>query len=163
MTAGGYAVAQEVNPSFPPQVPDPIPMPEGDGDRNANPLYAFPNMDVRYHFVPEMPLRVSALRSLGAHLNIFTLESMLDELALAGNVDPLTFRLAHMKDERARAVMQEAAQRLRRLWSRRWRHRRTVRLRGRLPLRHRQRSPRCRARPDPSQPAPLTTIAAPAD
>lgn len=107
--AGGYAVAQEIANGFPMQEPKPIPMPEGDGDRNANPLYDLPNMDVRYHFVPEMPLRVSALRSLGAHLNVFSLESMLDELALAGGVDPLAFRLAHMRDERARAVMQAAA------------------------------------------------------
>ena len=109
--AGGYAVAQQIDPPLPMQDPEPIPMPEGDGDRNANPLYVFPNMDVRYHFVPQMPLRVSALRSLGAHLNVFSLESMLDELALAADVDPLAFRLAHMQDERARAVMQEAARR----------------------------------------------------
>lgn len=109
--AGGYAVAQEVRPGFPAPEPKPIPMPEGDGDRNANPLYVFPNMNVRYHFVPEMPLRVSALRSLGAHLNIFTIESVLDELALAGGVDPLAFRLAHMQDARARAVMIEATTR----------------------------------------------------
>jgi nicotinate dehydrogenase subunit B len=108
---GGYAVAQQIATPLPAQTPEPIPMPEGDGDRNANPLYDFPNMDVRYHFVPQMPLRVSALRSLGAHLNIFSLESMLDELALAGGVDPLDFRLAHMKDARALAVMQESAQR----------------------------------------------------
>ncbi|UYY58430.1 xanthine dehydrogenase family protein molybdopterin-binding subunit [Sphingomonas sp. S2-65] len=109
--AGGYAVAQEVARGFPMQEAKPIPMPEGDGDRNANPLYDFPNMNVRYHFVPEMPLRVSALRSLGAHLNIFSLESMLDELALAGGVDPLAFRLAHMCDARARDVMLAAARR----------------------------------------------------
>jgi nicotinate dehydrogenase subunit B len=109
--AGGYAVAQQVDPPFPMQEAKPIPMPEGDGDRNANPLYVFPNMNVLYHFIPEMPLRVSALRSLGAHLNIFSLESMLDELALAGGVDPLAFRLAHMEDERARAVMIEATTR----------------------------------------------------
>jgi nicotinate dehydrogenase subunit B len=42
-------------------------------------------------------------------MNIFSLESVLDELALVAQVDPLDFRLAHMKDERARAVMQEAA------------------------------------------------------
>jgi CO/xanthine dehydrogenase Mo-binding subunit len=66
-------------------------------------------MNVLYHFVPEMPLRVSALRSLGAHLNVFTIESTLDDLARAGGVDPLAFRLAHMEDERARAVMIEAA------------------------------------------------------
>jgi len=106
--AGGYAVAQEIAKGFPMQEASPIPMPEGDGDRNANPLYDFPNMDVRYHFVPSMPLRVSALRSLGAHLNIFSLESMLDELAHVAGADPLEFRLAHMRDERARAVMQAA-------------------------------------------------------
>ena len=109
--AGGYLAAQEISPGFPSQEAKPIPMPEGDGDRNANPLYALPNMDVRYHFVPEMPLRVSALRSLGAHLNIFTLESMMDELALVARADPLAFRLAHMHDPRAIAVMQEATQR----------------------------------------------------
>jgi CO/xanthine dehydrogenase Mo-binding subunit len=74
-------------------------------------------MDVRYHFVPDMPLRVSALRSLGAHLNIFTLESMLDDLAFEAGADPLDFRLAHMQDERARAVMIEAARRFG--WNRR--------------------------------------------
>ncbi|CCA90733.1 molybdopterin cofactor-binding domain-containing protein [Novosphingobium sp. PP1Y] len=115
--AGGYAVAQQVSPGFAPQPARPIPMPEGDGDRNANPLYVFPNMNVLYHFVPEMPLRVSALRSLGAHLNVFTIESMLDQLALAGGVDPLEFRLAHMEDERACAVMIEATRRFG------WRHR----------------------------------------
>jgi nicotinate dehydrogenase subunit B len=109
--AGGYAVAQQIADPFPMQEAKPIPMPEGDGDRNANPLYAFPNMDVRYHFVPEMPLRVSAIRSLGAHLNIFSLESMLDELALLAGVDPLEFRLMHMQDERARDVMIEATRR----------------------------------------------------
>ncbi|WP_342249185.1 xanthine dehydrogenase family protein molybdopterin-binding subunit [Sphingomonas sp. OTU376] len=107
--AGGYLAAQQIRPGFAPQEAKPIPMPEGDGDRNANPLYAIPNMNVLYHFVPEMPLRVSALRSLGAHLNVFTIESMLDELARAGGVDPLAFRLAHMQDDRARAVMIEAA------------------------------------------------------
>ncbi len=115
--AGGYVAAQEVRPRFPPQPARPIPMPEGDGDRNANPLYALPNMDVRYHFVPEMPLRVSALRSLGAHLNVFSIESMLDELALTARADPLAFRLAHMEDQRARDVMLAAARRFG--WTRR--------------------------------------------
>lgn len=114
---GGYAVAQEVTKGFPMQEAKPIPMPEGDGDRNANPLYEFANMDVRYHFVPAMPLRVSAMRSLGAHLNIFSLESMLDELARVAGSDPLTFRLAHMRDERARSVMQAATRAFG--WSRR--------------------------------------------
>ncbi len=109
--AGGVLVGGEVVPAFPVPEGKPIPMPEGDGDRNANPLYALPNMHVVYHFLKNMPIRVSALRSLGAHLNVFSIESMFDELARAGGVDPLAFRLGHMKDDRARVVMQTAAER----------------------------------------------------
>ena len=71
-------------------------MPEGGGDRNSNPIYAFPNAKVVYHFVPDMPLRVSAMRSLGAYLNIFAIESFMDELAEAAGADPVQFRLRHM-------------------------------------------------------------------
>lgn len=68
-------------------------------------------MHVLYHFLKDMPLRVSALRSLGAHLNVFSIECMFDELAGAGGVDPLDLRLAHMRDERARGVMATMAER----------------------------------------------------
>ncbi len=91
--------------------PAPIPMPEGGGERNSNPLYSFPNAHVVSHFLPEMPLRVSAMRSLGAYLNIFAIESFMDELAAAAGADPVAFRLRHMEDERARAVIQTAADR----------------------------------------------------
>jgi nicotinate dehydrogenase subunit B len=111
VSAGGFVVGQEAIPPFPVQVSKPIPMPAGDGDRNANPLYALPNMHVIYHFLKDMPTRVSALRSLGAHLNVFSIESMFDELAKAAGVDPLALRLAHMQDGRARGVMQAAAER----------------------------------------------------
>jgi nicotinate dehydrogenase subunit B len=109
--AGGFLVSSELSPGFPPPPPKPIPMPEGDGDRNANPLYVFDNSHVVYHFIPSIPLRVSALRSLGAHLNVFSIESMLDELAESIGRDPLDVRLTHMRDPRARAVMQAAADR----------------------------------------------------
>jgi nicotinate dehydrogenase subunit B len=115
--AGGVLVGGEVIPGFPAPGPEPIPMPEGDGSRNSNPLYALPNMHVIYHFLKDMPLRVSALRSLGAHLNVFSIECMLDELAEMAGVDPLIFRLNHMKDERAHAVMTEATERFG--WSKR--------------------------------------------
>ncbi|KJB96749.1 xanthine dehydrogenase family protein molybdopterin-binding subunit [Skermanella aerolata] len=103
--AGGVIAGGEVAKPFPVPEGKPIPMPEGDGSRNSNPLYDLPNMQVTYHFLKDMPLRVSALRSLGAHLNVFSIECMFDELARAGGVDPLELRLAHMKDERAREVM----------------------------------------------------------
>jgi CO/xanthine dehydrogenase Mo-binding subunit len=77
--------------------------------RNADPLYDFPERRVVKHLVRDLPLRVSALRSLGAYGNVFAAESFMDELALASDTDPLAFRLAHLKDERGRAVLEAAA------------------------------------------------------
>ncbi len=79
--------------------------------RNADPLYAFPRRRVVKHFVEEMPIRVSALRSLGAYANVFAIESFMDELAAAAGADPLEFRLAQLGDERAREVLEAAAAR----------------------------------------------------
>jgi nicotinate dehydrogenase subunit B len=90
--------------------PAPIPMPEGGGERNSNPIYAFPNARVVSHFIPEMPVRISALRSLGAYLNVFAIESFMDELAESAGVDPVEFRLRHLQDERAKAVVALAAE-----------------------------------------------------
>jgi CO/xanthine dehydrogenase Mo-binding subunit len=84
-------------------------LPEGGGDRNALPLYAVPAGRAVYHFLREAPLRISALRSLGAHMNVFAIESLMDELALAARRDPVAFRLAHLDDARARAVIQACA------------------------------------------------------
>ncbi len=83
--------------------------PAGGSDRNAVPLYVFSNQRVTNHLVKAMPLRVSALRSLGAYANIFALESFMDELALAVNADPVEFRLRYLEDPRARAVIEAAA------------------------------------------------------
>jgi nicotinate dehydrogenase subunit B len=111
-TKGGLLIQNDALPDpLPTPAPEPIPMPEGGGDRNSNPLYAFPNAKVVYHFLPDMPLRVSAMRSLGAYHNIFTIESFMDELAEAAHVDPVEFRLRHMRDERARDVIATAAER----------------------------------------------------
>jgi nicotinate dehydrogenase subunit B len=90
--------------------PAPIPMPEGGGDRNSIPLYTLPNARVVSHFVADMPLRVSALRSLGAYLNVFAIESFMDELAQAAGADPVEFRRRHLQDERARDVVTLAAE-----------------------------------------------------
>ncbi|MCB0008409.1 MAG: xanthine dehydrogenase family protein molybdopterin-binding subunit, partial [Anaerolineales bacterium] len=79
------------------------------GWRNADPLYAFPERRVVAHFVPDSPLRTSALRTLGGYGNVFAIESFMDELAEAAGVDPVEFRLRHLDDPRAIAVIEAAA------------------------------------------------------
>jgi nicotinate dehydrogenase subunit B len=84
---------------------------EGGIHRNATPAYRIPRTRIVKHFVDDGPLRTSSLRSLGAHLNVFANESAMDELALLAGRDPLAFRLDHLDDERARAVLAAAAER----------------------------------------------------
>jgi nicotinate dehydrogenase subunit B len=52
-----------------------LPQPEGDGDRNAVPLYDLASTRINMNFVTQMPFRTSARRSLGAHINIFAIEA----------------------------------------------------------------------------------------
>jgi CO/xanthine dehydrogenase Mo-binding subunit len=83
-------------------------LPAGGADRNAIPGYEFPDLLVMNHYVREMPVRGSSLRSLGAYGNVFAIESFMDELAAAAGADPVAFRLKHLKDPRATAVIQQA-------------------------------------------------------
>jgi len=86
-----------------------IPQPFGDGDRNAPPPYEVPRKEIRYHLLLDAPVRNGSFRTLGAHGNVFAIESFMDELATIAGQDPLAFRLLHLKDPRARAVLQAAA------------------------------------------------------
>jgi CO/xanthine dehydrogenase Mo-binding subunit len=88
-----------------------MPLPAGAADRNAIPIYEFPNQRVVNHYVRDMPVRASALRSLGAYANVFAIESFMDELAAAAAVDPVAFRLRHLGDPRGVAVIETAARR----------------------------------------------------
>lgn len=81
------------------------------GQRNAAPLYVFPNELVVNHYIARTPIRVSALRSLGAHANVFAIESFMDEIAAVSGADPLEFRLRYLKDPRGRAVLETACAR----------------------------------------------------
>lgn len=101
-----WHIAPGVEP--PPAVDMPLAM-GGGSQRNALPYYDFPNERVVNHAIKAMPLRVGTLRALGAHLNVFAIESFMDELADAAGIDPVEFRLRHLKDERARAVIETAA------------------------------------------------------
>ncbi|HVR29467.1 MAG TPA: molybdopterin cofactor-binding domain-containing protein [Thermoanaerobaculia bacterium] len=106
--AGLVAAWHLASPQPPPTAVN-IPQPAGGGNRNAVPLYELPSQRVVEHFLPDMPVRVSALRSLGAYANVFAIESFMDELAAAAGADPVAFRLHHLTDPRARAVIEAAA------------------------------------------------------
>ncbi len=85
------------------------PRPQGGGDRNAVPLYRLGKRRITHHRLPQGPLRSSAMRSLGAHGNIFAIECFMDELASLAGVDPVQFRLNHLDDPRGIAVIRAAA------------------------------------------------------
>ncbi|HEY2248865.1 MAG TPA: molybdopterin cofactor-binding domain-containing protein [Bradyrhizobium sp.] len=107
--AGAMLAAQHMALSIKPPEPKPLPLPEGGGDRNAIPIYKFPNARVVHHFIPDMPVRISAMRALGAYHNVFSIESFVDELALLAGADPVEFRLKHLDDPRGRDVIEKAA------------------------------------------------------
>jgi CO/xanthine dehydrogenase Mo-binding subunit len=107
--AGNLLAATHLARPFTPPEPKPIPQPQGGGDRNAIPYYVLPNARVTHHFQAAGPFRTSALRSLGAYCNVFAIESFMDELAYAANADPVAFRLRHLEDPRAIAVVKLAA------------------------------------------------------
>jgi nicotinate dehydrogenase subunit B len=108
--AGCMLAAQHMAQPFAVPAAKPLPLPEGGGDRNAIPIYTFPNAHVVHHFLPDMPLRISAMRALGAYHNVFSIESFMDELAIAAGADPVEFRLKHLDDPRGRDVIAKAAE-----------------------------------------------------
>ncbi|BAL75436.1 xanthine dehydrogenase family protein molybdopterin-binding subunit [Bradyrhizobium cosmicum] len=83
----------------------------GGGDRNSVPLYDLPALTITSHRLLTMPVRTSALRTLGAQGNVFAIESLLDEIAELRGEDPIAFRLRNLNDERAREVVRAAARR----------------------------------------------------
>jgi nicotinate dehydrogenase subunit B len=114
-------LAEPLLPSIAPAPPSPA----SGGGRNAAPLYAFPRQRVVNHYVPRTPIRVSALRSLGGHANVFASESFMDEIAALVGADPMAHRLAYLDDPRAREVIERVASRAQ------WDRRRTDRSEGR--------------------------------
>ena len=83
----------------------------GGAERNAVPAYDFPAWQVVNNRVLSMPLRTSAMRALGAFANVFAVEQFMDELAHANGSDPVAYRLRHLTDTRARAVIELAVMR----------------------------------------------------
>src|SRR5580704_1229000 len=83
----------------------------GGAGRNAVPGYAFPAYRAVNHRLSVMPLRTSSLRALGGFLNVFAIESFMDELAEAAGRDPVEYRLAQLADPRGRAVIEAVVRR----------------------------------------------------
>lgn len=107
----GMTAAELIEPPFPWDFADDVPLARGGGaERNAIPLYTIPNIRVAKRIVKYLPIRTSALRGLGACINIFALEAIMDDAAALAGVDPVRFRLDHLDDERARAVITRAAE-----------------------------------------------------
>ncbi len=104
--------ATEIANPFPRLISTNPPQANGGGaDRNAVPLYDFPAWQITSHRLLTMPIRTSALRTLGGQGNVFAIECMLDEIAALRGEDPVAFRLRHLSDPRARDVIQAAARR----------------------------------------------------
>lgn len=98
-------------------IADPFPMPAainpplaagGGAQRNAIPGYRMPGLRIGLHRVTEMPLRTSALRGLGALINVWAIESVMEELAEAAGEDPVAYRLRHLDDQRLAEVIRRA-------------------------------------------------------
>jgi len=72
--AGGVNLLASWHLEKPSKMPFPVRPAATDRRRRPQPrsrLYDFPNQKVVKHFLPEMPLRTSALRTLGGYSNVF--------------------------------------------------------------------------------------------
>lgn len=108
---GAYLLAAEALETPPPErKPFDIPEERGGGaTRNAIPLYDIAAKGIDFHLVHDVPVRTSSLRGLGATLNVFAIEGLVDELSARAGEDPIAYRLSLLTDPRARAVLERAA------------------------------------------------------
>lgn len=91
--------------------PPDVPLERGGGaDRNAMPIYAFPNIHVSKRILRGLPYRTSALRALGGYANIFAIETLMDDVAAEIGADPVALRIKHLADARAVEVITKAAE-----------------------------------------------------
>jgi CO/xanthine dehydrogenase Mo-binding subunit len=86
------------------------------GSRSSRPFYDIPHQRVAARGgwmgggSQTHPFSVGAWRGPGSNTNVFAMESQIDVMAAAGGMDPLTFRLKHLKDKRMRKVLTAAAE-----------------------------------------------------
>ena len=93
-------------------IPQPVGQSSAQIQGNAWPCYELPNMAATVHWLKTTPLRPSNLRAPGKPGNAFAVEGFFDELAVAAGRDPLEYRLAHLKDEYGRRLLNIVAERM---------------------------------------------------
>lgn len=89
------------------------------GERAATAFYDLPNARIRSAGRPSYgdqaagtsvhPFAVGSWRGPGANMNVFAIESQIDQMATAAGMDPLAFRLHNLGDARMRRVLQAVA------------------------------------------------------
>lgn len=72
--------------------------------------YEVTQRHIQYH-PSDTPLKQGSYRGLAATANVFSIESVIDDLARQLKQDPLRFRLNNLKDERLKQVLETAASR----------------------------------------------------
>jgi nicotinate dehydrogenase subunit B len=80
-----------------------------------SPPYAFQNILATAHVIPAFyysasPLRTTHLRDPEGPATSFAVESFMDEIATAAGADPIEFRLKHLEEARAKAVLAAVSQ-----------------------------------------------------
>lgn len=80
--------------------------------QNIDPPYTMPNVNAVVHWIPDAPLRTSAIRAPGKVANTFAVESFVDEIAALARVDPVEFRLRRLNNQRGVEVLRRAAARM---------------------------------------------------
>jgi nicotinate dehydrogenase subunit B len=84
------------------------------GTRSSEPIYDIPHQRVYargggFGQEPIHPFSTGAWRGPGSNTNVFAMESQTDIMAQAAGIDPLSFRLKNLADERMRRVLKAAA------------------------------------------------------
>jgi len=80
------------------------------GSRSSEPIYNIPHFSVKTRNIGNVhPFGTGAWRGPGSNTNVFAMESHTDILAQAAGLDPLSFRMNNLSDERMIRVLKSAA------------------------------------------------------
>jgi len=80
------------------------------GSRSSEPIYNIPNFRIKTRSTRGVhPFGTGAWRGPGSNTNVFAMESHTDILGQAAGMDPLSFRLHNLRDERMIRVLSAAA------------------------------------------------------